>query len=406
MINETKNQGFVLIVSVLILTALLMTGSYLLSLTNSENKISIVQSLATKNYYLAEAGINEMIWKIQNDQATKNAFIAGALTSAYDINRTNIFGGNNASYLVRAESTATAEAWIIATSTYQISGTISQRVVKSYITRPTGSGSEWEFASFAGGRGSQQNGNFTFTGSGIILTANGGRLHANQLFKVQGAGTEVVVNDGVVSASNNILVVSGAILTLNGTSYQDAPTTTIDMLQIDFDSADSNSWKNRAIASGTVYTKTQFKNLPNNTTLNGIIYVTGEAEIIGKNFTINGVLVADEEIEITLSGKTLTVTADPVYGGGLLSKDDVEFTTSGGTVSVDGLIYAADDLEITSSGTNFTVNGSLTGFDARITSSGGSIILNFVPENFLPVIDPSYNTTAPIIQIDHWEEQY
>ena len=215
-----------------------------------------------------------------------------------------------------------------------------------------------------------------------------------------------MVNDGIVSASNVINVVSGGRLTLNGTSYQSAPTTTIDMLQIDFDSTDPNSWKNRALASGTVYTETQFKNLPSGTTLNGIIYVTGEAEIIGKNFTINGVLIADEEIEITLSGQIVTVTADPIYGGGLLSKDDVEFTTAGGTITINGLIYAADDLEITSSGTNFTVNGSLTGFDARITASGGSIILNYVPENFLPVIDPSYNTTAPIIQIDHWEEQY
>jgi len=91
-LKKTKNQGFVLIVSILTLTALLMTGSYLLSLTNSENKISVVQSLATKNYYLAETGINEMIWKIQNNQATKNAFIAGTLSSANNISRTNIFG--------------------------------------------------------------------------------------------------------------------------------------------------------------------------------------------------------------------------------------------------------------------------------------------------------------------------
>ena len=195
---------------------------------------------------------------------------------------------------------------------------------------------------------------------------------------------------------------SGGTLTLNN-SYQDAPTTTIDMLPIDFDSSNPNSWKNRATAT---YTKTQFKNLPNNTILNGIIYVTGDAEITGKNMTINGVLVSEEEIKITNSGQNLTVNADSVYGGGLLAKEEVDITTSGGTVEVNGLIYAGDDLEIISSGTNFTINGSLTGFDAKVTASGGAITLNHAPENFQNVIDPINNSEPPIIQIDHWEEQY
>ena len=400
MLKKKENKGFVLIMSTLILMALLMAGSYLLSNANSENKIANVQFLATKNYYLAETGINEMIWKIQNNSSAGQAFLNGTLNDSYDINRTGVFGDNHAGYQVSAKNTVAGEAWIIATSTYQIGNNTSQRVVKSYITRPTGPGQQWEFSTFAGGRGSQQNGNFRFNGAGIVLTANGGRLHANQEFKVQGA--EVVVNDGAVTSANVINVVSGGTLTLNN-SYQDAPTSTIDMLIIDFDSDDPNSWKNRATVT---YSEDDFEDLPSGTVLNGIIYVTGEAEITGKNLTINGVLVAEEDIDITLSGQTFSVNFDSIYGGGLLSKEDVEITTSGSTISIDGLVYAADDLDITSSSGDFTINGSLTGFDAEITASGGSIILNFVPENYAPVIGPVYNPESPLIQIDHWEEQY
>ena len=400
MLKKKENKGFVLIMSTLILMALLMAGSYLLSNANSENKIANVQFLATKNYYLAETGINEMIWKIQNNSSAGQAFLNGTLNDSYDINRTGVFGDNHAGYQVSAKNTVAGEAWIIATSTYQIGNNTSQRVVKSYITRPTGPGQQWEFSTFAGGRGSQQNGNFRFNGAGIVLTANGGRLHANQEFKVQGA--EVVVNDGAVTSANVINVVSGGTLTLNN-SYQDAPTSTIDMLIIDFDSDDPNSWKNRATVT---YSEDDFEALPSGTVLNGIIYVTGEAEITGKNLTINGVLVAEEDIDITLSGQTFSVNFDSIYGGGLLSKEDVEITTSGSTISIDGLVYAADDLDITSSSGDFTINGSLTGFDAEITASGGSIILNFVPENYAPVIGPVYNPESPLIQIDHWEEQY
>ena len=386
--------------SVLVLSTLLMVGTYLLSNANSESKISKVQFLATKNYYLAETGIHDMIWKIQNDAATRQAFLNGTLSSSNNITKTNIFGDAAASYQVTAANTTTSEAWIIATSTYQIGNNISQRVVKSYISKATGSTADWEFTVFAGGRGSQQNGNFNFTGSGVILTSTGGRLHANQLLKIKGG--ELKINNGGITASNNIIVNAGGKLTLNN-SYQEAPTSTIDTLQIDFDSALPTSWKNRA---DTTYTSAQFSNLANNTTLNGIIYVTGAASITGKNMTINGVLVASGNLSITNAGNTFVINADPVKGGGLLSKGNISITTSGGSVTVNGLIYSGNKLSMTSAGTNFTINGSMSGFDADVTASGGSIILNYTPANFQPVIDPTYNSTSPIIQINHWEEQY
>ncbi len=399
-INFKNKRGFILVTTILIMALMLLTAVYVVNFTVTEMKISTSQAVASKTYYLAEAGVNELIWKIQNDSATGQAFLDGTLNSSNNIVRNGVFGDSKASYQVTAINTVPAEAWIIATSTYQIAGKTSRRVVKYYISQATGSGDSWEYTIFAGGRGSEQNGNFTFTGSGLVLISNGGRLHANQNLKVQGA--EVRINDGVVSASNNILVVAGGLLTLNN-SYQSAPTTTIDMLAIDFNSASPTSWKNRATVT---YTKTQFKNLPNNTVLNGIIYVTGEAEIIGKNMTINGVLVAEEEIKIVNSGQTFTVNADSTYGGGLLAKEEIDINTSGGAVTVNGLIYAGDDLEIVSSGTNFVINGSMTGFDAKITASGGAITLNHAPENFEKVIDPINNTNPPVIQIDHWEEQY
>ncbi|MDO8668787.1 MAG: hypothetical protein Q7K65_00655 [Candidatus Buchananbacteria bacterium] len=398
---DFKNKkGFILVTSILVMSLMLLTSIYVVNFTLTEIKISTSQAVAAKTYYLAEAGVNELIWKIQNDSATGQAFLNGTLNSSNDIIRSDVFGDTNAAYHASAINTVPAEAWIIATSTYQIAGKTSRRVVKYYISQATGSGESWEYTIFAGGRGSQQNGNFTFTGSGLVLISNGGRVHANQTLKVQGA--EVRINDGVVSASNNILTVGGGQLTLNN-SYQSSPTTTIDALPIDFNSADPNSWKNRAT---TIYTKTQFKNLANNTVLNGIIYVTGDAEVIGKNMTINGVLVAEEEIEITNSGQTFTVNADATYGGGLLAEGDIDITTSGGSVTVNGLIYAGDDLEIISSGTTFVINGGMTGFDAKVTASGGAITLNHTPENFEKVIDPANNANPPVIQIDHWEEQY
>ena len=395
-----KRQGFVLIISVLTLTTLLMVGSYILAVANSENNISNAQSLATKNYYLAEAGINEMIWKIQNDSSTRDAFLNGTLNSGHNISKSNVFGDVNASYIVAAINTVAAEAWITATSTYQIGDNVSRRVVKTYITRPTGSDNEWDYGTFAGGRGSQQNGNFRFKGSGVVMNVTGGKLHANQEFKIQ--GVELIVNNGSVGSANVINVVSGGTLTLNN-SYQDVPTSTVEMLIIDFDSTNSNSWKNRA---DVTYTQNNFKNLASGTILNGIIYVSGDAEIKNKNLTINGVLVAEEDIIIDLDNNTFTLNADAEDGGGLLAKGDIAMEAEDSTISAQGLIYASDDLDIISTNSNFTIEGSLTGFDAEVSASGNAIILNYTPEYFQAVIDSVNNPEAPIIQIDHWEEQY
>jgi len=398
--KNNHQSGFVLITSTLILAGLLLLGSYLITMASSDAKISQAQFLATKNYYLAEAGINEMIYKIQNDATTREAFIQGTLSSSDNINRTNIFNDSNAGYAVSAENTIDGEAWITVTSTYQIGNNQSQRVVKAYITMPDNSTPAWDFGLFAGGRGGQQNGNFNFTGAGIVLVANNCRLHANQVFKVQGA--EVVVNNGSVTSSNVINIVAGGKLTLNN-SYQQSPTSTVDMLQIDFDSTDPMSWKNRATVT---YAANQFKNLPNNTVLTGIIYVNGNAQLTGKNLTINGVLVANGSIDITTAGRNLLVNKHSTYGGGLLSKGNLKITSAGGNVTVNGLVYSGNTLDITSAGTVFVINGAMAGFDSRVTASGGAITLNFTPENFNNVVDPQYNVNAPLIEIDHWEEQY
>lgn len=397
---KRPQSGFILITSILILLSLLIAGTYLISSSNSESKISNAQLTASKNYYLAETGIHDMLWKIQHNTSTRNAFIAGNLNSTYDITRSSVFGDTNASYHVSVVNTVPAEAWIIATSTYQVGGKVSQRVVKSYITKPVGSGSSWPFSTFSGGRGGQQNGNFNFTGAGIVLVSNGGRLHANQVFKVQGA--EVVVNDGVVSSSNVLNTVAGGKLTLHN-STQSVPTTTVDMLQIDFDSTDANSWKNRATIT---YTASQFNSLPNNSNLTGIIYVNGNASITGKKITINGVLVCNGSFSLTSAGSDFTINYTAPYGGGLLAKGNISMTTSGGTVKVDGLIYSGSNLNLTSAGTNFTINGGMAGFDSRVTASGGAIILNYKPEYIQSVTDPIYNPNAPLIQINHWEEEY
>ena len=195
--TEGKQRGFVLILSMLVLATLMMVGSYLVSVSNSENKIATSQFLASKDYYLAETGINEMLWKIKNNTSTRQAFLNGSLGVSDNISRANVFNDSRASYAVSAKNTTAAEAWVTATSTYAINSYISQRVVKSYVAKATGNGSSWQFSVFSGGQGSQQNAQHQHAGS---QTHNGHtqaeRGHAVCRVALEQASPKAVANDG------------------------------------------------------------------------------------------------------------------------------------------------------------------------------------------------------------------
>jgi len=72
--KEKRKKGVILIVAFLTLGILLLLGVYFLSFTLTDSRISKSQVSATQTYYLAEAGVNEAIWKLKNDSIWKNNF--------------------------------------------------------------------------------------------------------------------------------------------------------------------------------------------------------------------------------------------------------------------------------------------------------------------------------------------
>ena len=69
-----NNRGIELIITILLMTVILFLAAYLLDAALIENRIALSQSWGAKTYYLAEAGIQEMVWKLKNDSAYKLNF--------------------------------------------------------------------------------------------------------------------------------------------------------------------------------------------------------------------------------------------------------------------------------------------------------------------------------------------
>jgi len=74
-----KNRGVISLIAFLSLGIFLLLGTYFLSLGLTETKITKSEEISAKTYYLAESGINEAIWKLENDETARNNFLNGTL---------------------------------------------------------------------------------------------------------------------------------------------------------------------------------------------------------------------------------------------------------------------------------------------------------------------------------------
>lgn len=389
-------KGFALLAVVTVLGVLLLLTGYFMEQSIGEIKISKSEVMVNKSYYLSEAGANEAVYKLKNDATWKANFLNGTLNNTTST-RNNVFDANG-SYTIAATSISPGTADVVVTATYTMGAKQSKRVIKTRLSRATGSGINWHQSVYSGGGG----GNNGYLNVERNCTVTDGTLHANQNFKVKGATLNIY--NGVVSSSDNIIENSGGKIMLhNSTRNDDAEE--INMPSLDIDSASLTSLKNRA---NQVYTSTQFRDLPSGTILNGITFVTGNAVWTDKNLTINGMLVSSGDINITLNNsKTLTINSS-ANGSGLFTKTTVNLTIeTNSSVTINGLIYASYSQNYSISNANFTLTGGTISYRTTFSGSGGICSVtyneNLTSQPFDPVLNGS---ESPIIQVNHWEEAY
>ncbi|MBU1036748.1 hypothetical protein KKF32_01770 [Patescibacteria group bacterium] len=403
MINKSVNKnksGFVLIASTLVVGAVMLLAYYFLNFILTDVKISQSQSLATRTYYLAEAGVHEAVWKIKNDPTWEINFQTDPEWSE-EFTRDNPFGQNN-SYTINVQNIALGEAIIDSPGSYDWQGITGQRIVETKVFQALNPVAPEEVVIFT-----DRDADFW----GSIFTLNGGGIFANDDIGLSLWSTVTVEKDAAAVDNINISWTSN----LNAENkysinYPPAPAA-IEMPQIDFDSEDPGSYANRA---DNTYTESEFQELMNNDpnlVINGITYVQGNVTIPrGQNLTVNGVLVNDGNISIGTSfwpfwkfKPIVIASADPDQPAGLLSKRQITIGTYTDEVNVSGLLYANDSITVSAWGVDFIVNGGIICRDFNGYDFWNPQTLTYNQT----VIDLTINPgSSPIINIEHWEEEY
>lgn len=405
---KKPGRGVALILTILLMSLVLFLSLYLLTFTLTENRISRSQAWGAKTYYLAEAGIQEMVWKLKNDAEYKASFETNPGWMA-NFTRANPFGADNGSYAVSITNSDLAHGMITSVGAIDLgNGKTSQRIVKTYVYRAMGQSGVQDNTGYADG-----NIDISFS----LVNFHDGSAHSNNDFKINGLSTVNVdddldaVNQYIKSPSSTVIV-GGAVHSAN---YPPAAAA-IAMPAVDFDSADPNSLRNKATV---FYTQAQFDALMadnQDLTLAGpITYVDGDVDLKGaQNLTVNGQLVVGRDLIVgqkqcrgsRCGQSSLTVNHAAGQAAGVLAKRKINFEFWSGNINITGAVYANDQLSLLSFpvGFSFNVTGGLIARKLTITSVWQPLNINY--SNLILTEALGAAEFSPVITVEHWEEEY
>lgn len=410
--NKIKDQrGVALLATVFFLSLFFILSIYFLDLSMNEKKISRSSQKGNITYYLAEAGIEEMIWRLKNNDDYKDSFEANPSWEE-SFSRDDPFGPGSGSYTVSIENNGLARGSIISTGMASTSeGNTSRRIVKTEVYR-----------AIATSTSISDNAVFTNNNTDILLSKLNlatSSLHSNNNVEVNGVGTELNI-DNDLGAVNEFYESFWATVNVGGdisdsVNYPPAPDPE-DMIGVSFDEpSDPQSLKNRA---DIVYTESDFEDLlsgaGSSLTLNGITYVEGDI-IFDEDLdvTVNGLLVAEGDIHIGEAcwllfccgnHTSLVVNSQPGEPSGLIADGDIEFDFCTKSSDIEGVVYATQKVE-------------LTNFSDDIDIVGGVHARDFFTVSVWQPVDITYDSDittdtlvetefSPVVTVEHWEEEY
>ena len=447
-----KNKASVLLLTLLTLSIMLFLGIYLLSFTLSGVKMAESQKYGAQAYYLAEAGVQEAIFKLKKDPVWKNAFEtlpspSDPQCSQWSISPYQRNGGllSNGSYEITINNLGCAKAEIISKATINISNTKkAQRIIKVKVSKALGNPLA-QYGLFTGGA----------SGDVQITLANPVRIHNGNMMVENNLQVRVFSHlyvDEKALIGNNVTVDGSSQLVSTSTcaknrcdskcvASEECPPTEISMPALDFDSNVSTSFLSRAKTSdctsvrsdgktNCVFTTSEFETMLWNHypdiyfATNTVVYVQGDINIrAGQNVVAAGALVSDRDINVGKNNcwystqwpylrcgfSTVTILRpDNDFPSGLFAKR--KFNMGGffgiGTkgLFLKGLLYSGDEMNLSSLSGPITIYGGIIARKIDMSSIWQNFDIYLEPDVIIDTLGPS--SYSPVIIIDYWEEEY
>ena len=372
-------------------------------------------------FALAEGGIQEAIYRVQHDTTAKGYFLAGAPDYPFSHNPALL---NNGRYEVTIDNTAPGAATITSTGYYTMGIRTAKREIKLDIAQATVNPPYNDPGAMFTDAQSSATGDLDFTsaaikiyGGGLIAGRNLNLSHDSHVI-VEGP-VKYVVDESYKHDSDikkeclidppdpdplNPPDLCSSVPACSANCGTQVLSSTISIPEIDFEAYKT--------AAGTqLYTPSEFLDLiPTDgqpVTFNGIVFITGSLNLTGnRNVIMNGVLASSDNISIGSSSTgspttVLTLNTNTLGAGGIISEKKVIIEKKG-NLSGTGLIYGGEGTDLNSSSYAINLTGGILSRRITVTERTVTIHLN------LDVINDTLSspTDTPVIEINHWEEEY
>lgn len=415
-------------ITVLILMLVLVSITYLFaSAVFADLAIARNNKGAQIAFNLAEAGVQEAIYKVRDDPAIRSQFLNNPTYNQTFTHSPALI--NNGSYSYTIHNTAKGVATVTSTASFTMGLRTAQRMTRVVIAQAFTNGYQDTSAMFTDAQ-SSSTGDLEFNGATINIY-DGGLTAGRDLNLSQGSivkaekdvkyvkdwslkQSSTLKYDCLIGSDPDPLVNPPANCDSGDPSVRSAPVhvlsdgVTIPMINIDGD----NGYKSVAEALNQVFTPQQFLNLipPNGqtATFNGIVFITGGLNLDGnRNIIINGVLASADNITIgSNSGSdqtTLTLNPNSNGDAGIITSSTIGIQSKG-NLSGTGLLYALSSNGLTFNNSTRAVD-LIGGILARkITVTNRTVNIHFDSSVINNTLGNPNDT--PVVELSHWEEEY
>jgi hypothetical protein len=399
-------RGYALATILILLGVCMFGAAALVTISILESRISRSQQEGTVAYYVAEAGVNDAMWRLNNTTTYQAALSAGTLNASYAVSNQPATGQSfTVTLTTPAEGAGYAFIDVIGSSN---NGTFTaqRRVQVTVFQGMGGTPVTGDNAFLAGGSATVTN------GSSALNILNGdfyarGAVVINQA-TVNGAGRFIETLSTYSSNSSSVTVAG-----IHASNYPPPPTS---IAIPGYNFAQYNSLPTNRCTAGQYAaqvqlrcTPTQLRNLIGSnssfTFNNAVVYVdsslTMNSWARNKSITFNGLLVVNGDLSVTGAASNLALTFNNPGSNvsGLAVAGNIN--NSSATWVVNGVYYASGTATFTNSNA-ITVNGAVIVAGGVSINTGVSFTLNYVSS----VITGVLGGTPTAVQVQHWEEEY